>query len=269
MSMRCYSWYLLDIDGVIYRGNILLPGAHRFLRWLEDTGRAYCFLTNNSTATPVQLAARLVTLGLPVLPDRIVSAGMAAAHVAGRRHPGGRALVLGSAALMTMVAEAGCQIVRETAAALPDVVVVGLDREISYTRLAAAQRALLAGADFIAVNRDPALPVENGVEPGAGAMVAAVEASANVTPLVIGKPEPAIVQIALEQLGAHPDDTLLIGDGLTLDIPAGERAGVTTALLLSGITTAAAAQQAGFPAERTFANLEMLLAASLQGCTTP
>jgi HAD superfamily hydrolase (TIGR01457 family) len=260
--MRRYSWYLLDMDGVIYRGNELLPGARHFMRWLEETGRPYLFLTNNSTAGPVGIAAKMTALGLPTPPDRIVSAGVAAAHAAARHHPGGRALVLGSPALMALVAEAGCQVVDALAPALPDVVVVGLDREISYARLAAAQRALLGGATFIAVNRDPVLPVEHGMEPGAGAIVAAVEVSSGVAPQVIGKPEPAIVQVALEQLGARPAETLLIGDGLALDIPAGERAGVDTVLLLSGITTTDEARRAGFPATRTFANLAALLAAS-------
>jgi len=260
--MRCYSWYLLDMDGVIYRGNELLPGACRFLRWLDDTGRPYLFLTNNSTTTPARLAAKLTALGLPTSPDRVVSAAVATARLAARRHPGGRALVLGSPDLAGLVADAGCQVVPETATEQPDVVVVGLDRAITYRRLAAALRAIQAGADFIAVNRDPTLPVEQGLEPGAGAIVAAVEASAGIAPLVVGKPEPTIALLALEQLGARREDTVLVGDGLALDIPAGQRAGIDTVLLLSGITTAAEAQRAGFPATHTFADLEALLLAS-------
>lgn len=261
--MRAYTCYLLDLDGVIYRGNELLPGVHRFLHWLEDTGRSYCFLTNNSTQTPARIQAKLATLGLPTAPERIVSAGVAAAQVAASRHPGGSALVLGSAELASLVADAGCQIVQGPAGGLAHIVVVGLDRAINYPRLATAQRAIRAGADFIAVNRDPTLPVEHdSLEPGAGAIVAALEVCAGVSPMVIGKPEPTIVQIALAQLAVSPEDAVLVGDGLTLDIPAGQRAGIDTLLLLSGITTAAQAQQAGFPPERTFADLAALFAAS-------
>ena len=231
--MLPYTTYLIDLDGVIYRGNELLPGAKEFVAWLEAQHKKYVFLTNNSFATYTQILAKLDRLGIPSDVDHLMSAGQAAVQNIARRVPGGRVYVVGEQPIIERVEEQGLK-VAEFDAEEADVVLVGLDRSFDYDKLSCAIHIILDGALFITVNRDPLLPVAGGFLPGCGALAAAIEAGTGVSPEVVGKPEPMLLREALTRLKSSPEETVMVGDGLDVDILAGQAAGTHTMLLLSG-----------------------------------
>lgn len=244
--MRDFRAYLLDLDGVVYRGEQVLPGARELVEWLDATGRKALYLSNNSVQTPEEVAAKLTRLGMPRPEGRVLTAGDAAAREVARRFPGGRVFVLGLPSVERMVERAGLQSVWRDGVdgPTPDAVLSALDRSLTYERLKRALRAILDGAAFISVNRDPRLPVEDGFEPGTGSIAAALEYASGVTAEIVGKPGPAIVLAAIRELGASPDETLMVGDGLDLDVVAGHAAGVPTALVLTGLTSEQQAKDA-------------------------
>lgn len=269
VSPAQFSTYLLDLDGVVYRGAVLLPGAREFVEWADSHGRRVVYVSNNSFATVRDVAAKLARLGAPRPEGRVLTAGAATAEAVASRFPGGRVFALATEAMATVLRDVGLRTVwaEDEDGPPPDAVVVGLDRTITYPRLRRALRAVLAGAAFYAVNRDPRLPVEDGFEPGTGAIVAAVEYSSGQRAELIGKPAPGILLQAMRLVGATPGETLVIGDGLDLDIVAGHTAGATTALVLSGLTNAA--QAAAATGDRRpdliYADLAALLAAARSG----
>jgi HAD superfamily hydrolase (TIGR01450 family) len=231
--------YLLDLDGVVYRGEQLLPGARDLVEWLDATGRKVLFLSNNSIATPQEVEAKLARLGMPSPEGRVLTAGQAAARVLAARFPHGRIFVLGLPSVEQMMEQQGLQVVwsEQDDGRVPDALIVALDRNLTYDRLRRALGAVLGGAAFYAVNRDPRLPVEDGFAPGTGSITAALEYASGQKATIIGKPEPDIVVEAMHVVGVSPAQTLMVGDGLDLDIVAGHAAGVTTALVLTGLTT--------------------------------
>lgn len=266
--MKDYRACILDLDGVIYRGEQVLPGACALVEWLDDTGRQALYLSNNSIARPAEVAAKLTRLGMPRPEGRVLTAGWAATQMLSRRFPAGRIFVLGLPSVARMVEEAGLRLAWHEAVdgPVPDAVLVALDRSLTYERLRRGLRAVLAGAAFIAVNRDPRLPVEDGFEPGTGAITAALEYSSGQRAEIVGKPAPGIVLEGMRLLGVAPAETLVIGDGIDLDIPAGRGAEADTALVLTGLTTAAQAR--AVPPDRqptyVYADLPALLTALQQ-----
>lgn len=265
--MRDYQAYLLDLDGVVYRGDLLLSGARDLVEWLDATGRHALYLSNNSLQTPEEVAAKLARLGMPRPEGRVLTAGWAAMQAIAQRHPGGRIFVLGMPSVEGLAERAGLHPVWRDSidGAPPDVVLAALDRTLTYDRLKRALRGILAGAAFYSVNRDPRLPVEDGFEPGTGSIAAALEYASGQRAKIVGKPAPGIVLEAMRQLGARPDETLMVGDGLDLDIVAGHAAGVTTALVLTGLTSAeqAAAATGDRQPDLIFPDCAALLAAAL------
>ncbi len=241
-----FSAYLLDLDGVVYRGELLLPGARELVEWCDATRRKVAFVSNNSFATVEEVTQKLARLGAPRPEGRVVTAGWATISVIAQRYPGGRVYALAGPSIEAMLREAGLRPVwtERRDGPIPDAVLIGLDRGVTYDRLSRALAAALDGAALFAVNRDPRLPIERGFEPGTGSIVAAVEAASGRTAEMIGKPAPGIVLQALELLGVQREQALMVGDGLDLDIVAGHSAGVTTALVLSGLTSAEEAMRA-------------------------
>jgi len=234
--MLPYTTYLIDLDGVIYRGNELLPGAKEFVAWLESNHKKYLFLTNNSFATGAQILAKLQRLGIAADNAHLLTAGQAAVQNIARRLPGGSVYVVGEHPLMNLVESYGLKVASiDTQEA--DAVLVGLDRDFDYTILTGAMNAVRAGALFITINRDPVLPIAGGFIPGNGALTAAIEVASGRTPEVVGKPEPMLLNEAMHTLGSQPGETVMIGDGLQVDILAGHNAGTHTLMLLSGSTS--------------------------------
>jgi HAD superfamily hydrolase (TIGR01450 family) len=244
--MRDYRAFILDLDGVIYRGERLLPGAREYIAWADASRRKLVFVSNNSFATPEEVTVKLARLGAPAPQGRVLTSGAAAARLIAARHPGGSVYVLGVPAVEGMVERAGLRSVWRAGmdTPTPDAVLVGLDFGLSYDRLRRGLRAILAGADFIGVNRDPMLPVEDGFDPGTGSLVAALEYASGRPAEIVGKPAPGIMLEALRAMGAEASETLVVGDGLELDIVAGHAAGIDTALVLTGMSTRAQAEAA-------------------------
>jgi HAD superfamily hydrolase (TIGR01457 family) len=236
--LPAFTTYLIDLDGVIYRGEELLPGADRFVQWLDATHKKYLFLTNNSFASDTQVIAKLARLGIQTDSSHVLGAGQAAVQYIARRFPGGMIYVVGEQPLKEMALARQLQLAdSSTPPTAINAVLVGLDRNFNFQTLTEAVRAVRAGAAFIAINRDPLLPLEGHFIPGCGAMVAAIEASGGVTPLVIGKPQPTLLQEAMNLLGSTPDETVMIGDGLDSDIAGGVAADTHTIFVLSGRDT--------------------------------
>ena len=222
---------IVDMDGVLYRGNVPLPGLRDFFAALGCC--PFLLVTNNSLVTPQDCSRKMAAMGVAVPPSAILTVSEATGrYLAAAYPPGSRCQVLGSAALRAAVAAAGLVLVSAAA----DVVVTGLDNGLNYPALAEAVRALAAGAGFVATSFDPLLLTEDGVAPGAGAVVAALRACVPTAPVCVGKPGPAMFTQAASQLGLPLSDVLVIGDSLTSDIAGGRAAGARTVLVLTGVS---------------------------------
>ena len=255
---------LVDLDGVVYRGAAPIPGVAAVLADRAARGDTVVYVTNNSMHYRADYVTRLTDLGAPVSADRVVSSARATAlYLAGleAEPPVRRVLAVGAGGLERECRDAGLDVVTAAHAATrlahegtsgweaaghPDAVVVGLDPQFTYQKLAVAVDCVLHGARFVATNRDPIFPTEHGTRPGAGAIVAAVEAAAQVTPISIGKPGPLLLEMAIRAAGAgfSGDDAVMIGDSLTTDVAAANGLGIRSVLVLTGITTRAQADAA-------------------------
>lgn len=228
---------IIDLDGVLWLGETPLPGLPEFFSCLHERRLPYILASNNATATPAAVQAKLQGMGVDVSPSHILtSADATAAYLQQRLPSGSGILVVGENGMRAAVAAAGF-ILRDSADGVA-AVVVGLDRQATYTILAEAAFAIRQGALFVGTNPDPTFPTERGLAPGAGALLALLQVASGATPVIIGKPEPYLFQHALERLGVGAEGTVVIGDRLETDILGGQRAGLRTALVLTGVTTA-------------------------------
>ncbi|HZU67427.1 MAG TPA: HAD-IIA family hydrolase [Ktedonobacteraceae bacterium] len=256
--MLPYTTYLIDLDGVIYRGNELLPGAKAFVQWLEANHHKYLFLTNNSFATSTQILAKLAQLGIATDNAHLLTAGQAAVQYIARRFPHGTVYVVGEPALMQLV-EAQGLVVASLDAQKADAILVGLDRGFDYTKMTHAANAVRAGALFVTINRDPVLPIAGGFIPGCGALAAAIEVSSGITPEVVGKPEPRLLLEAMHALGSRADETVMIGDTLSVDIQAGHNAQTHTILVLSGSSSRKDLEKSSLKPDHVYEDLADML----------
>jgi 4-nitrophenyl phosphatase len=231
--MKTYRGFLIDLDGTVYRGSEKIEEAILFIKELERRKLSYLFVTNNSTKHPAQVAEMLVEMGVPATADHVFTTSMATANFISEKHTGARIYAIGEEGLRSALKTKGLEIVEKDA----DYVVMGLDRSITYEKLAGAVLNVRNGAKFIATNGDVALPTERGLLPGNGSLVSVVSVSTGVKPIFIGKPESIIVEQALEVLGTSKDETLMIGDNYETDILAGIRAGIDSLLVHTGVTT--------------------------------
>jgi 4-nitrophenyl phosphatase len=226
--------YLVDIDGVLLRGAQVLPGAVNFLKLLRARRRPFRIVTNNSTRTPAEYAAHLTRAGVTVSAREVLTSAVVTGAALAKTRPAARVFVIGSPALHTVLTEHGLVCTDDDTRA--DVVVVGLDRELRYERLARAALAVQRGAHFVATNADTSFPTERGLEPGAGAIVAALHATTGVTPEVFGKPEPAMFRVGVEQVERAAGRVAIVGDRLDTDVAGGKRAGLVTIAVATGVT---------------------------------
>ncbi len=229
---------IFDLDGVIYRGHTPLPGAGEVTGWLRSHDYQVYYFTNNSTKTRDSYVELLAGYGVTTDVEHIVtSASLTARYFADNGLLPATVLVVGEAGLPAELREVGVRVVRRRGRRPIDYVVVGMDRKFTYRKLHEAQQAILAGAKFIATNRDATYPVEGNVIPGGGSIVAAVAAAAQQEPLVIGKPSPEAGRLIAQMAGVQPREALLVGDRLETDIEGGRGAGLLTCLVLTGIST--------------------------------
>ncbi len=224
--------YLIDMDGVLVRGSQPIPGANEFLVRLQAAGAKFLVLTNNSLYTPRDLQVRLQRTGLDVSPDAIYTSAMATAQFLHSQHPGGSAFVIGEAGLTTALHDIGYVITDQR----PEYVVLGETTTYSFERITVAMRLVAAGARFIATNPDVSGPGDGGLVPATGAVAALIAAATGVTPYYVGKPNPLMMRTALWQLGAHSEESVMIGDRMDTDIIVGTESGLETVLVLTGVT---------------------------------
>jgi NagD protein len=224
--------FLIDMDGVIYRGGQLIPGADRFINDLRKAEVPFRFLTNNSQRTRRDVATRLQRLGIDVEPEHVYTCAMATARYLAGQKPDGTAYVIGEGGLLTALHENGYAVVDRD----PDYVVVGEGRTLTFEMVEAALKMILGGAKLIATNLDPNCPTESGMRPGCGATAAMLEAAAGVRAFSVGKPSPVMLRGARKELGLTTDQTVVIGDTMETDILGGVQLGFKTILVLSGGT---------------------------------
>ncbi len=224
--------WLTDMDGVLVHENRPLPGAAELLQQWRDQGKPYLVLTNNSIFTPRDLSARLRSSGLDVPEEFIWTSALATAAFLQDQMPGGSAFVIGEAGITTALHEAGF-IMTETA---PDYVVVGETRNYSFEAITKAIRLINKGARFIATNPDATGPSADGPMPATGAIAALITKATGKEPYIVGKPNPMMFRSALNKIGAHSENTGMIGDRMDTDVVAGIEAGLHTILVLTGIS---------------------------------
>ncbi|HOF12978.1 MAG TPA: HAD-IIA family hydrolase [Spirochaetota bacterium] len=227
--------FLIDIDGVIVRGNSLISGAKDFIGNLQKGNFPFLFLTNNSYYTPKELSERFFTLGLDVDESRFYTSAMATASFLVYQKPGCSAYVIGGRGLIQELEKNGIVISYKN----PDYVIIGETEEYDYSRIIEATYLIQEGAKFIATNPDLTGPTDRGPVPACGALVAPVEKVTAVTPYFLGKPNPAMMYWARKKLNVHSANCFMIGDRMDTDILGGSEAGMTCVLVLSGVTTLA------------------------------
>ncbi len=260
-DLRSLRAFMFDMDGVVYLGNQVFPGSAAFLAGLRRRHVPFIFVTNNSTTPPAQVAERLNQMGITAGVSDVLTSSQVTAAVLAAETPRCRVFVLGEHGVAAALIEAGLPLTDDYREA--EAVVVGMDRDLTYNRLRDAALAIRRGARFIATNADRTLPDEVGEIPGAGALVAALVAATDVQPVVVGKPEPAIFQHALARLGTAAGQTAFVGDRPETDVVGGQRAGLRTVGVLSGVGTAAAFAALRPPPDWVFADLAALAAAYL------
>ena len=227
---------LLDLDGTLYMGERPIPGAARFVQDARAAGRRLLFLTNNSSRSAADWAAKLGRLGFNATADEVFSSGRATALYLARTAPGKRVYLLGTDALRGELAEQGVACADDGA----EIVVVGFDTGLTYARLTRACRYLLDGLPFIATHPDRVCPTEDGPIPDAGSFLALIEAATGRRPdVIIGKPNQPLIDGALERLRLRPQEVAMVGDRLYTDMAMARAAGLTAVLVLSGETTPA------------------------------
>jgi 4-nitrophenyl phosphatase len=235
---------IIDMDGVLYQGDKPVPGLHEFFSFLRERPIPFILATNNSTRTPQQRVEKLARMGVQIFPEEVLTSGQATARVLAREYPAGtRVHVFGSPALRKAVEEEGFVLADEDV----ELVVASMDRDVTYEKLKRAALLIRGGARFVATNLDPTQPTAEGLLPGTGSLIAALRTTTETEPLVIGKPEPTMFQLAMAKMGAKPETTATIGDRLDTDILGGQRAGLITICVLSGSTSSRAEAEAFGP----------------------
>lgn len=224
--------FICDMDGVMYQGDRLIPGAKNFVRRLVDGNHRFLFLTNNSQQTPLDLQRKLESLGIQVGIDHFYTSAMATASFLNSQRPSGTAYVIGDAGLTHALYEVGYSITDRN----PDYVVLGTTRSYDFQRIEKAINLIRDGARFIATNPDLTGPVEEGIAPACGSLAAPIQLATGKRPYFVGKPNPLMMRMALRRLGDHSENTFMVGDNMETDIIAGTETGMRTILVLSGVT---------------------------------
>ena len=224
--------YLIDMDGVIYRGSRLVPGADRFINLLSQRNIPYLFLTNNSQRTRRDVATKLQRMGIDTDEAHIFTCATATARFLARRAPEGTAFVIGEGGLLNALHTNRYAIVDHD----PDYVVVGEGRTVNFEMVERAVRMIKNGAKLIATNMDPHCPTDEGLRPGCGAIVAMLEKATGTQAFSVGKPSPVMMRMARKQMDLRTADVTVIGDTMETDILGGVQMGYRTVLVLSGGT---------------------------------
>lgn len=225
--------FICDMDGVIYHGNRILSGVPEFIQWLHDEKKEYLFLTNNSGYTPKELQQKLARMGLDVSEEHFYTSALATAAFLKEQAPGCSAFVIGESVLFNALYDAGITMNDVN----PDYVVVGEGRSYSLDTLTKATNLVLNGAKLIGANSDVSGPIENGIAPACRALVAPIEMATGMQAYFCGKPNPLMMRTGLRMLNCHSADAVMVGDRMDTDVISGLESGMSTVLVLSGVST--------------------------------
>ena len=225
--------FVCDMDGVIYHGNQILNGVREFIQWLHDEKKEYLFLTNNSGYTPRELNQKLARMGLDVSEEHFYTSALATAAFLKNQAPGCSVFAIGEAGLLNALYDAGITMNDVN----PDYVVVGEGRSYSLDTLTKAINLVLKGAKLIGANSDVSGPIENGIAPGCRALVAPIEMATGTQAYFCGKPNPLMMRTGLNLLDCHSAEAVMVGDRMDTDVISGLESGMSTVLVLSGVST--------------------------------
>lgn len=260
--LRAAKAFIFDMDGVLYRGSVPLPGVEELFNALTIRGIGFLLATNNSMATPDSYVKRMTSMGVTVGASHIQTSATATRDFLRTELPDNAVIhTVGMPALSEQIFDGTSWSKAEGGAEHVDAVVVGLDLEFTYEKLRVASHYVRNGARFVATNADGTLPNENGVQPGAGSIVAAITAASGVQPTIVGKPQTLMMTEGARILGVAPGEAVMVGDRLDTDIAAGHKAGLTTALVLTGVSQRSDLATAEVLPDYVFADLPALLTA--------
>lgn len=232
-QLRSKKGYIIDMDGVIYHGNKLLPGVTEFVQWLYDNKKEFLFLTNASNLSPKELQMKLARMGMEVDESHFYTSSLATAKFLHNQAPGCSAYVIGDAGLTNALYDVGITINKID----PDYVIIGESTAYNYESIILASQLVDRGAKLIGTNSDLTGPTTDGFIPACRALMAPIEMTTGKTAYYIGKPNPLMMRTGLKLLGVHSDEAAIIGDRMDTDIVAGIESGLDTALVLSGVSS--------------------------------
>jgi NagD protein len=231
-----FNGFIFDLDGTVYLGDQLIPGADRVIRLIRESGRKVVFLSNKPIQTREDYASKLTRLGIPTPPDEVINSTLVMVRVLKKDAPQARLFVVGETPFVEELKKAGFTISEEPREV--DYVVVAFDRTFDYRKLNIAYQAIKLGAHLVATNPDRTCPVEGGEIPDCAGMIAAIEAvTQKKVEVIVGKPSPLMIQAAMDAMGLRPEECILIGDRLETDIRMGKEAGIATGIVLTGVTS--------------------------------
>jgi 4-nitrophenyl phosphatase len=243
LNLNTIQALAIDMDGVLWRGDTPLPGLANFFKFLDRRELPFVLATNNASKTPVQYQQKLAGFGVAIKPEQVMTSSLAtAAYLKDEFKNGARVYVIGGDGLRQAMRDVGFTVV-EDASQPAEAVVAGIDFGLTYDKLKYATLLIQRGARFVGSNGDVTFPSEEGYYPGAGSILAAVQAATKVKPVVIGKPESFMFEIAMRKMGSQAEHTVMIGDRLETDILGGQRAGLKTILVTTGVDNAHTIEQ--------------------------
>ena len=231
--LRSKKGFICDMDGVIYRGNTLLPGVKEFVAWLEKNDKRFLFLTNSSERSPKELRQKLQRMGLDIGEEHFYTSALATAAFLKKQAPGCTAFVIGAPGLLNALYDVGVTMNDVD----PDYVIVGETASYNYEVITKAVRLVLNGARLIATNSDLTGPTEFGIAPACRSLVAPIELATGKKAYFMGKPNPLMMRTGLKLLGVHSEEAAMVGDRMDTDVIAGTESGLATVLVLSGCTS--------------------------------
>lgn len=254
--MKNYKAYLIDLDGTLYKGNEIIDGAAQFIEYLNQQQIPHLYVTNNSSKEPEDVASKLHTMGIDAKPNEVVTSALATAEYISEEAPGASVYMLGGSGLETALKTYDLEIKDDE---FVDYVVIGLDEAVTYEKLATATLGVRNGAKFISTNQDLSIPKERGFLPGNGAITSVVSVSTGVQPTFIGKPQPIIMNKALETLDIDPSEVAMVGDLYDTDILSGINVNIDTIHVQTGVTTKEEIEVKDVPPTYTFKDLNAVI----------
>ena len=234
-KLRARKGFICDMDGVIYLGSQLLPGVREFVSWLNENDKQFLFLTNSSERSPKELQQKLQRMGLDIGEEHFYTSALATAAFLKKQAPGCTAFVIGAPGLLNALYDVGVTMNDVD----PDYVIVGETASYNYEVITKAVRLVLNGARLIATNSDLTGPTEFGIAPACRSLVAPIELATGRKAYFMGKPNPLMMRTGLRILGCHSGEAVMIGDRMDTDVISGMESGMSTVLVLSGVSTRA------------------------------